>query len=222
VLEFIEQVVVPFFLDLYDTLGYLGVAVGVAIETFIPLIPSEIILPMAGWKVSQSAADPSVTEWLTGQPWTIVGVMVAATLGATLGSLGIYLIGAWGGRPLLDRYGRYLRIEADDLDRADAWFARYGEWAVFFGRFVPLLRSFISFPAGVARMRLGRFLVFTALGTIPFNLALVVAGWLLGENYEEVAEALSPYELPIYLLVGGLTLLVIIRWIRGRGEPDQV
>jgi membrane protein DedA with SNARE-associated domain len=217
VLEFIEQVVVPFFLDLYDTLGYLGVAVGVAIETFIPLIPSEIILPMAGWKVSQSAADPSVTEWLTGQPWTIVGVMVAATLGATLGSLGIYLIGAWGGRPLLDRYGRYLRIEADDLDRADAWFARYGEWAVFFGRFVPLLRSFISFPAGVARMRLGRFLVFTALGTIPFNLALVVAGWLLGENYEEVAEALSPYELPIYLLVGGLTLLVIIRWIRGRG-----
>jgi membrane protein DedA with SNARE-associated domain len=217
VLEFIEQVVVPFFLDLYDTLGYLGVAVGVAIETFIPLIPSEIILPMAGWKVSQSAADPSVTEWLTGQPWTIVGVMVAATLGATLGSLGIYLIGAWGGRPLLDRYGRYLRIEADDLDRADAWFARYGEWAVFFGRFVPLLRSFISFPAGVARMRLGRFLVFTALGTIPFNLALVVAGWLLGENYEEVAEALSPYELPIYILVGALTLIVIVRWIRGRG-----
>jgi membrane protein DedA with SNARE-associated domain len=219
VLEFIEQVVVPFFLDLYDTLGYLGVAVGVAIETFIPLIPSEIILPMAGWKVSQSAANPSVTEWLTGQPWTILGVMVAATLGATLGSLGIYLIGAWGGRPLLDRYGRYLRIEADDLDRADAWFARYGEWAVFFGRFVPLLRSFISFPAGVARMRLGRFLVFTALGTIPFNLALVVAGWLLGENYEEVAEALSPYELPIYIVVGGLTLLVIIRWIRGRGSP---
>jgi membrane protein DedA with SNARE-associated domain len=196
------------------------VAVGVAIETFIPLIPSEIILPMAGWKVSQSAADPSVTEWLTGQPWTIVGVMVAATLGATFGSLGIYLIGAWGGRPLLDRYGRYLRIEADDLDRADAWFARYGEWAVFFGRFVPLLRSFISFPAGVARMRLGRFLVFTALGTIPFNLALVVAGWLLGENYEAVADALAPYELPIYIVVGGLTLFVIVRWIRGRGSAS--
>ena len=114
-LEFISETVIPFFLDLYDTLGYLGVAVGVAIETFIPLIPSEIILPMAGWKVSQSAADPAVTEWLTGQPWTIVGVMVAATIGATLGSLGIYLVGAWGGRPLLDRYGRYLRIEADDL-----------------------------------------------------------------------------------------------------------
>jgi membrane protein DedA with SNARE-associated domain len=221
VLEFISETVIPFFLGLYDALGYLGVAVGVAIETFIPLIPSEIILPMAGWKVSQSAADPSVTEWLTGQPWTIVGVMAAATLGATVGSLGIYLIGAWGGRPLLNRYGRYVRIEADDLDRADAWFARYGEWAVFFGRFVPLLRSFISFPAGVARMRLGRFLLFTALGTIPFNLALVVAGWLLGENYEAVSEALSPYEVPIYLVVGGGILFVIVRWIRGRGSPAR-
>jgi membrane protein DedA with SNARE-associated domain len=221
VLEFISETVIPLFLDLYDTLGYLGVAVGVAIETFIPIIPSEIILPMAGWKVSQSAADPAVTEWLTGQPWTIVGVMAAATIGATVGSLGIYLVGAWGGRPLLDRYGRYLRIEADDLDRADAWFARYGDGAVFFGRFVPLLRSFISFPAGVARMRLGRFLAFTALGTIPFNLVLVIAGYLLGENYEAVSDALSPYELPIYVLVGGGIVFVIVRWIRGRGSPRE-
>ncbi|HET9497713.1 MAG TPA: DedA family protein [Candidatus Limnocylindria bacterium] len=221
-LEFINQTVIPFFLDLYDALGYVGVAIGVALETFIPLIPSELILPMAGWKVSQSAADPSVTEWLTGEPWTIVGVMVAATLGATVGSLGIYLIGAWGGRPLLERYGRYVRVEADDLDRADAWFARHGDKAVFFGRFVPLLRSFVSFPAGVARMRLGRFLLFTALGSIPWNLAMVIAGWVLGENYDAVAEALSPYELPIYILVGGGLLFVIVRWIRGRGSPEKV
>jgi membrane protein DedA with SNARE-associated domain len=219
VLEFIDQVVIPWFLDLYDALGYVGVAVGVAIETFIPFIPSEIILPMAGWKVAESAGDPSVIEWLTGEPWTIFGVLVAATVGATVGSLGIYLVGAWGGRPLLDRYGRYVRIQADDLDRADAWFARYGDRAVFFGRFVPLLRSLISFPAGVARMRLGRFLVFTALGSTPFNLAMVIAGWALGENYEAVAEALSPYELPIYILVGGGVIFVIIRWIRGRGSP---
>ena len=100
-LEFIDQTVIPFFLDLYDTLGYVGVAVGVALETFIPIIPSEVVVPMAGWKISQSAADPSVTEWLTDAPWTFIGVMVAATIGAAAGSLAGYLIGAWGGRPLL-------------------------------------------------------------------------------------------------------------------------
>ena len=106
-LEFIDQTVIPFFLDLYDALGYVGVAVGVALETFIPILPSEVIVPMAGWKISQSATDPAVTEWLTDAPWTFIGVMVAATLGAAAGSLAGYLIGAWGGRPLLDRYGRY-------------------------------------------------------------------------------------------------------------------
>jgi hypothetical protein len=96
---------------------------------------------MAGWKISQSAADPTVTEWLTDAPWTFIGVMVAATIGAAVGSLAGYAIVAWGGRPLLDRYGRYVHINADDLDRADDWFARYGAWAVFFARFVPLLRA---------------------------------------------------------------------------------
>jgi len=135
VLEFIDQQVIPFFLSLYDALGYVGVAVGVALETFIPILPSEVIVPMAGWKVAQSAADPTVTEWLTNAPWSVVGVMVAATLGAAVGSLAGYLIGAWGGRPLLDRFGRYVHIYPDDLDRADAWFARYGDWAVFFASY---------------------------------------------------------------------------------------
>jgi membrane protein DedA with SNARE-associated domain len=219
VLEFIDQVVIPFFLDLYDTLGYVGVAVGVALETFIPIIPSEVVVPMAGWKISQSAADPTVVEWLTDAPWTFLGVMVAATIGAAVGSLAGYLIGAWGGRPLLDRYGRYVHIESDDLDRADAWFARYGEWAVFFARFVPLLRALISYPAGVARMPLGRYMLFSVAGSIPWNLGLVTAGWLLGENYEALYETIRPFELLIYVAVilGGA--FIVIRWIRGRGAP---
>jgi membrane protein DedA with SNARE-associated domain len=176
---------------------------------------------MAGWKIAQSG-DAPVVEWLTDQPWTFVGVMVAATVGAALGSLAGYLIGAWGGRPLLDRYGRYIHIYPDDLDRADAWFARYGGSAVFLARFVPLLRALINYPAGVARMPIGRFLLFSILGCIPWNLALVTAGWVLGENYEALYEAIRPFEIVIYVIVVVGIAVVLFRWVRGRAAPRQV
>ena len=219
-LAFIDETVIPFFLSLYDTIGYIGVTVGVALETFIPIIPSEVVVPMAGWKIAQSAADPTVTEPLTNAPWTFIGVLVAATLGAALGSLAGYLIGAWGGRPLLDRYGRYVHVTRDDLDRADDWFARYGDRAVFLARFVPLLRALISYPAGVARMPVGRFLLFSVLGSIPWNIALIAAGWALGENYAALYDALRPYELLIDLVVVLAVIFVIYRWLRGRPAPQ--
>jgi membrane protein DedA with SNARE-associated domain len=222
VLEFIDQQVIPFFLALYDAVGYVGVAVGVGLETFVPILPSEVIVPMAGWKVAQSGADPAVVEWLTAQPWTFVGVMVAATIGAAVGSLAGYLIGAWGGRPLLDRYGRYIHIHPDDLDRADAWFARYGGWAVFLARFVPLLRALINYPAGVARMPIGRFLLFSILGSIPWNLALVTAGWVLGENYEALYSAIRPFEILVYVVVVVAIAVILVRWVRGRSAARQV
>jgi len=222
VLEFIDQQVIPFFLALYDAVGYVGVTVGVGLETFVPILPSEVIVPMAGWKVAQSGADPTAVEWLTARPWTFVGVMVAVTVGAAVGSLAGYLIGAWGGRPLLDRYGRYIRIHSDDLDRADAWFARYGGWAVFLARFVPLLRALINYPAGVARMPIGRFLLFSILGSIPWNLALVTAGWVLGENYEALYSAIRPLEILIYVVVVLGLAFILIRWARGRSAPPQV
>jgi membrane protein DedA with SNARE-associated domain len=221
VLEFIDQQVIPFFLALYDAVGYVGVAVGVGLETFVPILPSEVIVPMAGWKVAQSGADPAVVEWLTAQPWTFIGVMVAATIGAAVGSLAGYLIGAWGGRPLLDRYGRYVHIYPDDLDRADAWFARYGGWAVFLARFVPLLRALINYPAGVARMPIGRFLLFSILGSLPWNLALVTAGWVLGENYEALYTAIRPFEILIYVVVVVAIALILVRWVRGRSAPQH-
>jgi membrane protein DedA with SNARE-associated domain len=217
-LEFIDTVIVPFFLDLYDAVGYVGVAIAIGLETFIPIIPSEVIVPMAGWKVSQSAADPLVVEPLTGAAWSWIAVLIVATVGAVAGSLAGYLIGAWGGRPLLDRWGRYVHIHPDDLDRADAWFARYGDWAVFLARLVPLLRALINYPAGVARMPVGRFLLFSTLGSLPWNAALLLAGYLLGANYEDLYRAIRPFEYVIYAVVilGGA--YIIYRWIRGRGR----
>jgi membrane protein DedA with SNARE-associated domain len=207
---------------MYDAVGYLGVAAAVALETIVAPIPSEVILPMAGWKVSQSAADPSIVEPLTDQPWNIVLTIAFATLGSLVGALVGYAIGAWGGRPLLDRFGRYVGIGADDLDRADEWFRRWGAWAVFLGRMVPLVRTFVSYPAGIARMPIGPFILFSAIGSLIWNAALIIAGFIVGENYEEIEAALKPYENIIYLVVIGVVVLLIVRWQLGKRRREPV
>jgi membrane protein DedA with SNARE-associated domain len=216
VLELIDRQVIPFFLSLYDAVGYVGVAIAIALETFIPIIPSEVIVPMAGWKISQSATDPAVLEPLTHAPWNFVIALVVATVAAVAGSLAGYLIGAWGGRPLLDRWGRYVHIHPEDLDRADAWFAKHGDWAVLIGRLVPLVRALINYPAGVARMPIGRFLVFSALGSLPWNAVLLLAGYLLGENYRHFYDGVRPYETVIYVLVVVGIAMLVYRWLRRR------
>ena len=197
---------------MYDAVGYVGVAVAVALETIVAPIPSEVILPMAGWKVSQSVADPSIVEPLTGLAWNIPLAVLLATLGSLVGAVVGYYIGAWGGRPLLDRYGGYVGIGASDLDRADHWFERWGSAAVFFGRMVPLVRTFVSYPAGISRMPMGRFLLFSALGSLPWNAALIAAGFYVGENYAQIEAALKPFEYLIYAVVFVLLVALIGRW----------
>ena len=197
---------------MYDAAGYVGVAAAVALETIVAPIPSEVILPMAGWKVSQSAADPSVLEPLTRLPWNIPLAVALATVGSVVGALVGYAIGAWGGRPVLDRYGRYVGIGLEDLDRADRWFDRWGSWAVFLGRMVPLVRTFVSYPAGISRMHLGRFLLFSTLGSLPWNAGLIYAGFVVGENYPQIEAALKPFETVIYVVVIGVVLAFVGRW----------
>ena len=201
---------------MYDAVGYVGVAVEVALETIVAPIPSEVILPMAGWKVSQSAADPSIVEPLTGLPWNIPLAVLLATLGSLVGAVVGYYIGAWGGRPLLNRYGGYVGIGASDLDRAERWFERWGSAAVFFGRMVPLVRTFVSYPAGISRMPMGRFLLFSALGSLPWNAALIGAGYVVGENYPQIEAALKPFEYVIYAVVLALVAYFAFRWWRAK------
>lgn len=197
---------------MYDSVGYVGVALAVALETIVAPIPSEVILPMAGWKVSQSSADPSVVEPLTNLAWNLPLAVALATVGSVAGAVVGYYIGAWGGRPLLDRYGRYVGIGSEDLDRADRWFDRWGSWAVFLGRMVPLVRTFVSYPAGISRMSMGRFLLFSTLGSLPWNLGLIYAGFVVGENYDRIEAAIKPYEYVIYVIVIGLALVLGGRW----------
>ena len=201
---------------MYDAVGYVGVALAVALETIVAPIPSEVILPMAGWKVSQSAADASVLEPLTGLAWNLPLAVAFATAGSIAGAVVGYAIGAWGGRPILDRWGRYVGIGAVDLDRADRWFERWGNWAVFVGRMVPLVRTFVSYPAGISRMPIGRFLLFSTLGSLPWNLALIYAGFVVGENYPAISAAMKPYEYVIYAVVIALIVLLVVRWRRAK------
>jgi membrane protein DedA with SNARE-associated domain len=191
--------------SVYEAVGYLGVAIWVAIESVVIPIPSELVLPFAGFLV----ADPASLEPITDAPWTIPLLVVFATLGSLAGAFIAYGIGYFGGRPLLLRWGRYLRFTEADLDRTEAFFARWGAAASFVGRMIPVVRSLVSFGAGVGRMPLLPFAVFTVLGSIPWNLALVGTGYLLGENWDAFESMLAQYE----ALVLGAIALGVAAWV---------
>ena len=192
----------------YEAVGYLGVAMWVAIESVIIPIPSELILPFAGFLVGEGTA----IEPLTGQPWTLPLVVAAGTIGATVGGLIAYAIGYWGGRPIIVRWGRWLGITTDDLDRMEAFFAKYGAAASLLGRLIPVVRSLVSFWAGVGRMPIVPFTVFTFLGSLPFTFLLVFVGVQLGANWESVGAVLKQFE---YLILGALALIALgFLWVR--------
>jgi membrane protein DedA with SNARE-associated domain len=203
VLGAIEAQLIPLFEQLYRSIGYLGVVIAMAIESMCIPLPSEIILPMAGWMVSR------------GEPgWTILGASLAGTLGCVIGSTIAYWVGYFGGRPLLERYGRFVLISPHDIDLADNWFQRYGEPAIFFSRLLPVIRTFISLPAGIARMHFGRFIIFTALGSFPWSLALVYAGKSLGDNWGQIRGTLQTFDYAIAGLVVAAVIWYIYHHVR--------
>jgi membrane protein DedA with SNARE-associated domain len=214
VLAFIDQIVIPFLNSLYGAVGYAGVTVAMAIESAMIPLPSELILPYAGFLVS----DPSQLEPLSRSPWSFWIVVIVGTLGNTLGSLVAYAIGAYGGRPFLERFGRYLLIRPHEIEAADRFFAKYGAATVFFGRLLPIVRTFISFPAGVTRMPLRRFVAYSTAGALPWSIALVLAGQQLGARWTDIRHALQPFDLAIAVAV--VVLFFVLLWWR-LGMPGR-
>jgi membrane protein DedA with SNARE-associated domain len=208
VFDFLNGPVRDLVTQIYDAVGYLGVALWVAIESVIIPIPSELVLPFAGFLVGEGTA----IEPTTGQPWNYFLVVFAGTIGATVGALVAYGIGAWGGRPIIERWGRYLGITGADLDRAEAFFERHGQAASFFGRMIPVIRSLVSFAAGVSRMPLGPFVVFTFLGSLPFTAALTFAGMQLGANWEDIGAVIKQFE----YVVLAILVVIALMWIWAR------
>lgn len=166
-------------------LGYPGITLVMLIENLFPPIPSELVMPFAGFLVADGKLD-------------FAGIVVAGTLGSVLGALALYYIGLWGGeavlRPFIRRFGRWFMTSEDDLDRAIGTFERYGEVMVFVGRLIPIIRSLISLPAGMQRMALPKFLLFTTIGSALWTTLLSYAGLVLGQNWEQVLGIIESYQ----------------------------
>lgn len=173
---------------LMESLGAPGAGLAVALENLFPPIPSEVILPLAGFTASQGSLG-------------LLPVVLWTTAGSVVGALALYLVGAAIGRDRLRRVvDRMPLVRVEDLDTAEAWFARHGARAVLIGRLIPIVRSLISVPAGVERMRLGRFVTLTAVGSLVWNSALVLIGYLLGEQWPAVEDVMSRYQSLVIVL----------------------
>jgi membrane protein DedA with SNARE-associated domain len=209
-LGFIDTAVIPFLQHLYAAVGYLGVFFAMVIESTLLPIPSELILPLAGFMVS----DKSQIEPLTHVPWNFWVVVVIGVVGNTTGSLCGYALGAWLGRPFLDRWGRFLLIRKNEVDQAESFFARWGSPTAFISRLLPGIRSIISFIAGVSHMPIGRFTAYSTLGAIPWTIALVYAGTVLGANWTRIRDDLRPFD-TLILLACVAAVAVFVWWRLG-------
>lgn len=184
--------------------GYLGVALLMLAENLFPPIPSEVILPLTGFLVGRGDL-------------AFLPALVVATSGSLLGAFALYALGRWGGRGLILRHGKLLRVTEAELDRADEWFDRYGDWVVLFGRMVPFVRSIVSIPAGLSEMPVLRFAILTAVGSGAWNALLIGAGWMLGENWARVSAAVSSVSNVVLVVVAvGAALILAILWCRKR------
>jgi len=189
--------------DLIDAFGALGVALLMALENLFPPIPSELILPFAGFLVGQGELG-------------FLPVLVASTAGSLFGALVLYALGRWGGRNLILRYGRFLRVKEADLDRAEGWFDRYDEWVVLFGRMVPGIRSVVSIPAGMLGMPFVRFVLLTTAGSAAWNALLLGAGWYLGDNWQQIADIVGSASNVVLVLVAVALVSAAVWWWRRR------
>lgn len=189
--------------------GYMGIMFLIAIENIFPPIPSEVILTFGGFMTTISALS-------------VTGVVASATAGSVLGSIILYLIGLQFDvarlEKFVNRWGYILRLTANDIYKADTWFEKYGSWTVFFCRFVPLVRSLISIPAGMANMKLRLFLPLTTLGTLMWNIILVYLGASVGASWEVIVEYMEVYSKAIYVILVLLVISLVLIFVRRKSN----
>ena len=193
-IEKIITLLAGFIIGTISRLGYGGVVLLMAIESACIPLPSEIIMPFSGYLVSTG----EMNLWLVG---------LAGAVGCVLGSIVAYYAGAWGGRPFIEKYGKYILISHHDLDLADRWFQRHGDITIFVGRLLPVIRTFIAFPAGVARMNLWRFNLYTFVGSYIWSVGLAWIGMKLGEHWNTLGVYFHRFDAAI-----GVILLIAVVW----------
>ena len=193
--------------------GLPGIFVLMAISSACIPLPSEIVMLFAGFAV----ADPGQSG--AHHHLTLLGIIVVGLLGTLVGSWIGYAIGRGGRLELLERHGAKVHMGPTQIERADSWFQRYGQSTVLFGRMIPLVRAFVSLPAGVSRMPLGRFTVLTLIGAIPWTLGLALAGHALGGDWTSVRKGFEYVDYAVVVLVVVGIVYLIVRRRRARGEP---
>lgn len=204
-----DNSIAQFILNLFTALSYGGIVAAMAIESCCIPLPSEVIMPLAGFLAFQHR-------------FNLWGTVVAGAIGCVVGSLVAYWIGAAGGRPLLLRYGRFVLISPQDAERADRFFARHGAPAIFVSRLMPIVRTFISLPAGITRMSLGPFIAYTFVGSLLWCLILAYAGYALGQHWQDVGGVVRKYDVLIGVVIVALIVLFIYRHVRPRdGHGDR-
>jgi membrane protein DedA with SNARE-associated domain len=199
-----------FITNTYDAIGWPGVIVMMAIESAAIPLPSELIMPLAGWKLIEAK----------GYGWELI--LLAGLFGAignTAGSWVAYYAGMWGGRRFAEKYGRYILVSRHDLDLADRFFARWGNWAIFGSRLVPVVRTFISVPAGISRMPIWQFTIYTFAGAFIWSTGLAYGGYKLGENYEDLRAWMRPLDYPIAAIIVALVIWYVYRHVKRAWAP---
>lgn len=195
------------FFTVMNEFGYLGIMFLIALENIFPPIPSEVVLTFGGFFTTVSSLH-------------IVGVILSSTAGSVLGAIVLYLIGMLLNiqrlEKIVEKWGYILRLKKEDIHKADEWFDKYGYWTIFFCRFIPIVRSLISIPAGMSQMNVTLFLLFTTLGTLIWNTVLVLLGAYVGESWEDIVRYLDIYSNFFYLLICLGALFFLIRVLRRR------
>lgn len=176
--------------------GYLGITVLMALESACIPIPSEIIMPFSGFLVFEG-------QFIFWQ------VVLWGAIGNLIGSIIAYGVGFYGGRPIIEKYGKYILISRRDLDLADNWFNKYGQKVVFFSRLLPVIRTFISLPAGISRMSFKKFSFYTLAGCLLWSFVLTYAGVIMGENWHDIEVYFREFQ----WIIGGLIILGIVWWV---------
>ncbi len=181
-------------LDWLSGLGYLGIAIGLMLE----VIPSEIVLGYGGYMISEGTIG-------------FAGAVIAGTIGGTIAQLFLYWLGFYGGRPVLEKYGKYLLINKHHIDVSEQWFKKYGPGVIFSARFIPVVRHAISIPAGIARMSFVKFTLYTVAAVIPWTMFFLYLGMVLGENWAGIKDAAKPYIIPVAIiaLIAGIIYFLL-------------
>ncbi|MBC1404174.1 DedA family protein [Listeria welshimeri] len=187
--------------------GYIGIFLLIMVENLFPPIPSEIILTFGGFMTTVSSLN-------------VVMVIIVATLGSVVGAILLYKVASYFGKERLTKivlkYSRILRLKESDIERAESFFLKYGSWAVFLCRMIPLIRSLISIPAGMTKMKMSRFLVLTTAGSLLWNTVLIGLGALLGESWNEIVVFMDSFSTIIYSIIAGLLIVGLAFFIRAR------